>query len=351
MSEQRRPYARDAGLLVVAFVATLVLLAGVVVAVNSRPPIETGTGASAATPTAGATTGPSDTVPPAPASGEPTPSLPGGSLPSIEPPEDDPVLVGAADIAYCSHDEDEATARLLDEIPGTVFAAGDNAYGRGTERQFRECYGQTWGRHLDRTRAVPGNHDYDTDEGAPYREYFGDASLGPDGETWYSFDLGTWHVVMLDSNCTHVDCEDDSDQVRWLTEDLAASDAECTVAIFHHPRFSSGFHGDDRDVAPFWDVLYEAGADVVLNGHDHDYERFAPQDPDANEDRRAGLRQFIVGTGGAPLRGFEEIAANSELRAAIAHGVLKMTLRDGTYEWEFIATSGPFSDRGSAACH
>jgi hypothetical protein len=353
MSDQRRPYARDAGLLVVAFVATFILLAGIVVAVNSRPPIDSAASGSPgpsqpspapASPTASPAS--SDADP----SGDASPTVSSSSS-SLEPPGEDPVLVGAGDIAHCSHEEDEATAKLLDDIPGTVFAAGDLAYGSGTERQFRDCYGPTWGRHLERTRPVPGNHDYDTDEGRPYREYFGDAALGPDDETWYSFDLGTWHIVMLDSNCSHVDCEEESDQVRWLIDDLAASDAECTAAIFHHPRFSSGFHGQDRDVAPFWDALYEAGADVVINGHDHDYERFAPQDPDANEDREAGLRQFVVGTGGVPLRDFEETAANSELRAIASHGVLKFTLRDGRYDWEFIATSGPFSDRGSAACH
>ena len=350
MTNQRRPYARDAGLLIVAFVATLILLAGIVVAVNSQPPIESSASRSpgptqpASVPTSPTPLQSSDPDP----SRQPSPPI---DSPSLEPSGEDPVLVGAGDIAGCSYEEDEATAKLLDAIPGTVFAAGDLAYGSGTERQFRDCYGPTWGRHLERTRPVPGNHDYDTDEARPYRDYFGEAALGPDGETWYSFDLGTWHIVMLDSNCTHVDCEEGSDQVRWLIDDLAASDAECTAAIFHHPRFSSGFHGNDRDVAPFWDVLYEAGADVVINGHDHDYERFAPQDPDANEDRAAGLRQFVIGTGGARLRDFEETAANSELRAIVSHGVLKFTLRDGRYDWEFVATSGPFSDRGSAACH
>jgi hypothetical protein len=351
MLEDRRPLSRDLGLIVVAFVATLILLVGLFFALNSRPPIDAGAGptATASTPTSAE---PSGSAPSGSHTGDPSPSDTGDPTLSASPPsDDDPVIVAAGDIAYCNQDGDEATANLLDDIPGTVIALGDNAYGSGTVRQYDECYDPTWGRHKDRTRAVPGNHDYDTTDAGPYKDYFAESSLGPDGETWYSFDLGTWHVVALDSNCGHVDCDETSDQVRWLVDDLAASDARCTLAMWHHARFSSGFHGNDRDVAPFWDALHDAGADVVLNGHDHDYERFAPQNPDAEEDREAGIRQFVVGTGGSPLREFEETAANSELRASISHGVLTMTLRDGTYEWEFIPTDGPFSDRGSATCH
>jgi hypothetical protein len=185
-----------------------------------------------------------------------------------------------------------------------------------------------------------------------YLGYFGDAARGPDGSSWYSYDLGSWHVVVLDSECAHVDgCEAESEQGRWLAADLAESDATCTIAIWHKPRFSSGEHGNDRSVGPFWTQLYAAGADVVVNGHDHDYERFAPQDPSGREDRRRGIRQFVAGTGGTPLRTFREPVANSELRAAVAHGVLEFTLRDGSYDWEFIAIDGAISDRGTASCH
>ena len=349
MAEDRRAWPRDAGLFVVAFVATLALLAGFAVLTAQAP----GPGGS---PIAGASASPpvasgSPTTPTGSPSGSDPASQPATSPTAPASPGPSAVLVGAGDIARCSSEGDEATADLLDDIEGTVFAAGDLAYESGTPEQFRECYDPTWGRHKDRTMAVPGNHEYETPGAQGYVDYFGDAASGPDGETWYSFDLATWHVVMLDSNCDDVDCEAGSDQVAWLTEDLAASDATCTLAIWHHPRFSSGFHGNDRDVETFWDVLYDAGADVVVNGHDHDYERFAPQDPDAREDRERGLREFVVGTGGAALRPFEDTKANSELRASVSHGVFKITLHDGRYDWEFIPTEGPFSDMGSAACH
>jgi hypothetical protein len=243
------------------------------------------------------------------------------------------------------------TAALLDGIEGTVFTAGDNAYDDGTAEEFAACYHDTWGRHKARTRPAPGNHDWQ-DDLAGYFDYFGDAARGPDGDSWYSYDLGTWHVIVLDSECRKVGgCDADSRQGRWLADDLAASEAGCTVAIWHKPRFSSGEHGNDASVGPFWTGLYRAGADVVINGHDHDYERFAPQDPDGDEDRVRGIRQFVVGTGGRYLRRFGDPVANSELRAAITHGVFKMTLREGAYDWEFVPASGDFSDRGTAFCH
>ena len=252
----------------------------------------------------------------------------------------DPVLVGAGDIADCALDDDSATADLVAGIPGTVFTAGDNAYPNGTADQFRDCYGPTWGRFLDRTRPAAGNHDWETKDLAGYVGYFGTAAE-PKGVSWYSYDLGTWHVVVLDSDCSSVGgCGADSVQGRWLAADLASSTARCTLAIWHHPRFSSGEHGNDTDVAPFWRALYDAGADVVINGHDHDYERFAPQDPNAHEDRVRGIREFVVGTGGAALRTFPTTAANSELRAAVAHGVIRLVLHPSSYEWSFIPTTG-----------
>jgi hypothetical protein len=270
---------------------------------------------------------------------------------SATPASGDPVLVGAGDIADCGLDDDSATATLIDAIPGTVFTAGDNAYNDGTSDQFRDCYGPTWGRFLDRTRPAAGNHDWNTGKLAGYLGYFG-AAAGPNGTSWYSYDLGTWHVVVLDSVCSSVGgCAPDSVQGKWLTADLAGSTARCTLAIWHHPRFSSGEHGNDTDVAPFWQTLYDAGADVVINGHDHDYERFAPQDPAAQLDRDRGLREFVVGTGGAALRTFPTTAANSELRAAVAHGVIRLALHPTSYEWRFISTTGAFSDAGSGSCH
>ncbi len=188
--------------------------------------------------------------------------------------------------------------------------------------QYEDCYDPTWGRHKQRTRPLPGNHDYHTKGASAYFDYFGKAAVNADGDPWYSYDLGEWHIIALDSECEETnDCVPDSKQGRWLTADLAASDALCTMAMWHVPRFSSGFHQNDNDLDDFWRILYDAGADVIVNGHDHDYERFAPQDPDAVEDRVRGIREFVVGTGGTTLRPFEELAANSELRAARIFGV------------------------------
>ncbi len=261
------------------------------------------------------------------------------------------MLVGAGDIADCDLKGDEATATLLDGIAGTVFTAGDDAYPSGTAKQFTDCYGPTWGRHLDRTRPAPGNHDWETQDLAGYRGYFGERA-GPAGTSWYSYDLGAWHVVVLNSECGKVGgCGSDSTQGRWLAADLAASSARCTLAIWHRPRWSSGEHGNDGSMGSFWETLYRAGADVVVNGHDHDYERFAPQDPGGHEDRARGIREFVVGTGGATLREFGTTAANSELRVAGTYGVLKLTLKSNGYDWVFIPTSTDIGDSGSGPCH
>ncbi len=329
-------------LLPVVLVAALVLLLGAGAALGllgdratlpSDAPTAAPTGTSvAASPTAAPTLTPAPTP-------TPTPTLAATVT-----------LVGAGDIATCGGDNDEATAKLLDGIEGTVFTTGDNAYDSGTPEEFAECYHPTWGRHLDRTRPAPGNHDHRTEGLAGYHGYFGERAGGPD-KSWYSYELGAWHVIVLDSDCKDAGgCDLDSPQGQWLIEDLAASRAQCTVAMWHHPRFSSGFHGNDRDVDPFWRALYAADADVVLNGHDHDYERFAPQDPDANPDSR-GIRQFVVGTGGAALRDFEAPVANSIVRASISHGVLRLTLHQSAYDWQFISVDGMFSDSGSGFCH
>lgn len=346
--EDRRSVARNTGLILLAFVATLILLAGLVLVVSGRVPPSTGEGSLA--PSEGASEAPSGSLesPGQPGSPSPEPATP----PPATPSADDPVLVGAGDIGDCTTDNDEATAALLDDIPGTVFTTGDNAYPNGTKKQFDDCYDPWWGRHKARTRPVPGNHDYNTPGAAGYLEYFGDAAVNADGDPWYSYDLGEWHIIVLDSECEETnDCVPDSRQGRWLIADLAASQSVCTLAMWHVSRFSSGFHGNDKDLDAFWRILYNAGVDVVVNGHDHDYERFAPQDPDAVEDRVRGIREFVVGTGGTTMRPFEELAANSELRATGIFGVLKFTLHPGSYEWEFIPTAGDFRDSGSAACH
>lgn len=257
-------------------------------------------------------------------------------------------LVGAGDIADCDSDGDEATAALLDAIPGPVFTAGDNAYESGTAQEYATCYGPSWGRHKDRTRPTIGNHDFRTNDGGPYYDYFA-ANAGPAGLGYYSYDLGAWHVVALNSN---VDRDPGSPQLDWLSADLAANPASCTIALWHHPRFSSGDHGNDGSMGAFWDVLYDAGVDVVVNGHDHNYERFAPQSPAGSPDPQRGIREFVVGTGGKSLRSVGSPEANSEVRNDDTHGVLELTLYDSGYAWEFIPIAGQsFRDSGSGACH
>ncbi len=258
------------------------------------------------------------------------------------------VLVGAGDIAVCGSDADEATALLLDTIPGTAFTTGDNAYEDGTAQEFTDCYHPTWGRHRSRTRPSPGNHDYHTAGASGYYDYFG-ASAGDPAQGYYSYDLGAWHIVALNSN---IDLSANSPQLQWLAADLAAHPATCTAAYWHHPRFSSGMHNDDTGMQDLWQVLYDAGVDLVLNGHDHDYERFAPQTPTGALDTQRGIREFVVGTGGRSLRNFATVAANSEVRNSDTHGVLKLSLYASRYEWEFVPVAGQtFRDSGSTNCH
>jgi hypothetical protein len=263
-------------------------------------------------------------------------------------PADAVVLVGAGDIADCDTEADEATAALLDNIAGTVFTTGDNVYSSGTPEQFASCYAPSWGRHKARTRPAPGNHDYRTQKGAGYFAYFG-INAGPPGRGYYSYDLGSWHIVSLNSN---VSMKRGSAQERWLRADLAASTKRCTLAYWHHPRFSSGVHGNQKRTAPLWDALYAFGAEIVLGGHDHNYERFAPQNPDGDPDPERGIREFVVGTGGADPREFPATEPNSEVRDNTGHGVLRLTLREDGYAWEFIPVAGErFSDSGTGTCH
>lgn len=261
--------------------------------------------------------------------------------------EDDPVLVGAGDIAECGSTGAAATAGVLDTIDGTVFTVGDHAYRAGTTEEFRNCYDPTWGRHKARTRPASGNHEYRSTDGAPYYAYFGERA-GEPGKGYYSYDLGAWHIVALNSN---IAVEAGSAQGQWLRADLAAHNTTCTLAYWHVPLFSSGHHGDTPAMRAFWRVLYEFGVDVIVNGHDHDYERFTPQDPDGKADATRGIREFVVGTGGAHLRKIHGQHVNSEICDASTWGELKLTLHPTSYEWEFIpVTSGAFHDAGSAEC-
>lgn len=267
----------------------------------------------------------------------------------------DPVLVGAADVASCDDLAGaEATAKLLDKIAGTVFVAGDLAYPDGSDADFANCYGPTWGRHRARTRPAPGNHEYHQDGASAYAQYFG-AQAGDPSKGYYSYDLGQWHIVVLNSECEAVaGCTETSPQGQWLKQDLAQHPAGCTLAYWHKPLFSSGAkHGNDPGMRPFWQILYTAGADVVINGHDHDYERFAPQAPNGAGDPAHGIREFVVGTGGKNShRIFSTPKPNSESRNAEAFGVLKLTLHPRGYDWEFVPEAGHiFSDSGSDVCH
>jgi hypothetical protein len=263
------------------------------------------------------------------------------------------ILVGAGDVADCKDlSGAEATAKLLDQIPGTVMVPGDLAYPGGTREDFT-CYDKTWGRAKSRTRPAPGNHEFHSSGATPYFNYFG-AAAGDLKTGYYSYELGTWHIIVLNSECKDVGgCESGSPQEKWLRADLGAHPAACTLAYWHKPLFSSGSaHGDDPTVKPLWQALYEANADVIVNGHDHDYERFAPQTPDGAPDTQRGIREFVVGTGGKNHRPFGDVKPNSEVRDATAFGVLKLTLKAGAYEWQFVPEAGKtFTDSGSGVCH
>jgi 3',5'-cyclic AMP phosphodiesterase CpdA len=275
-------------------------------------------------------------------------SGPGGGAPS-----NDPVIVAAGDIASCSTTADDATARLAARTPGTVAALGDDAYPSGSPSQYKDCYGPTWGRFKARTRPAPGNHEYILSQrAAGYFGYFGSAAGGRDG--WYSYEVGPWHVIVLNSVCDLVGgCGAGSRQAKWLKADLAAHPTRCTLAYWHHPRFSSGQrHGDSPFMAPLWKILDNAGADVVLSGHDHGYERFAPKTADGRIDRAHGIREFVVGTGGAEPYPFDPPERGSERRQTGTYGLLKLSLTRRGYSWRFLRAAGkPFSDSGSARCN
>jgi len=259
------------------------------------------------------------------------------------------VFVGAGDIASCSSTGDEATATLLDGISGTVFTLGDNAYETGSVSEFSNCYNPSWGRHKTRTRPAPGNHDYGTAGAAGYYGYFGSAAGNP-ATGYYSYDLGEWHIIALNSNLAN---GTGSAQEQWLRADLAASTKSCTLAYWHHPRFSSGFeHGSDVSLQALWQALYDANADVILSGHDHDYERFAPQTPAGVADATRGIREFVVGTGGRSHYSLGTVQANSQVFNGTTYGLLKLTLSPGAYSWQFVPVSGgTFTDSGTGSCH
>jgi uncharacterized protein YjdB len=259
------------------------------------------------------------------------------------------VLVGAGDISDCGNDNDEATAKLLDGIAGTVYTTGDNAYSDGTATEYANCYNPTWGRHKTRTRPSPGNHDYHTSGASGYYGYFGSLA-GPSSRGYYSYDVGDWHIISLNSE---VSMSAGSTQEQWLRADLAASTKQCTLAYWHKPRFSSGTnHGSESAAQPLWQALYDFHAEIVLNGHEHNYERFAPQTPTGTADATNGIREFVVGTGGESHYTGNSPIANSQVFNGSTFGVLKLTLGAGTYSWQFVPVAGQsFTDSGSGTCH
>jgi acid phosphatase type 7 len=256
------------------------------------------------------------------------------------------VLVGAGDIAVCGFSNAERTAAILDGIDGTVFLAGDNAYPDGTLKQYEECYGPTWGRHKSRTKPSPGNHDYNTPGAAGYFAYFGDLA-GPQGRGYYSYRLGAWQVLSLNSN---VPASRGSAQYEWLRGELSSDRSTCRLAYFHHPVFNSGFDGNIDRMKHVVELLEEYRTEVVVAGHAHNYERFAPQNS-RGEPSAVGIRHFTVGTGGSAFTPLLRSQPNSEIFNGDTIGVIKFILNPNSYSWEFIPAVGwNFRDSGAASC-
>lgn len=266
-----------------------------------------------------------------------------------------PVLIAAGDIGDCGRPGDNATADLIENIAGIVMPLGDNAYPSGTRSEFDNCYAPTWGRQKDRTYPVAGNHDYYTEGAAGYYDYFG-AAAGDPAKGYYAFTVGSWRVLVLNTGTERPSfIEAGSTQEQWLRAELAAATQQCVLAVFHHPRFTmiQGRPVQRPEVQALWDALYEFGADLVLNGHDHAYMRFGPQKPDGTADGAFGIRQITVGTGGGEgLYAFGPDAPNIQAKNNDTFGVLKVTLRAGGYDWRFVPVAGKtYTDTGSGNCH
>jgi acid phosphatase type 7 len=279
----------------------------------------------------------------------------GGSGGQTPPPERVFTVAAAGDIADCDGDEPvltskyAKTAALVSPQDALVLTLGDTTYPLGEPIEFSTCFNPTWGVFKDRIRPAPGNHEYYTAGAAGYYDYFG-AAAGPDRRGYYSFDHGGWHFISLNSN---IDAAPGSAQYQWLMADLASSRATlCTIAYWHYPVFSSGWHGNIAQMVKVYDALQAAGVDIVLSGHDHDYERFAPQTASAVADPVRGIRAFVVGTGGSELYSLDAPRPNSEVRNNTSHGILRLTLGEGRYSWQYVPIAGDsFSDAGSDNCH
>jgi acid phosphatase type 7 len=289
-----------------------------------------------------------------------------GPVETVAAKTNPPIIAAAGDIACAPNEIPPAgsafvdkkcrmqdTATLLQSEPfSAVLALGDLQYQKGELENFQASYDRTWGKVKAITRPAPGNHEYYTPGATGYYSYFG-AIAGNPNQGYYSFNLGEWHMIALNSNCDAIGgCGAGSPQEKWLKADLTASPAQCTLAYWHHPRFSSGLHSNNASTDALWRALYEAKADVILTGHDHNYERFAPQTPDAKSDSNRGIRQFVVGTGGMSLRELRTVQPHSKARNTQAYGILKLTLKPKSYDWQFIPIPGQtFTDSGSGTCN
>jgi acid phosphatase type 7 len=264
----------------------------------------------------------------------------------------DAILLAAGDIARCGASGSAATAKIINKYPtGAVALMGDNAYESGSATEYATCYDPVWGSFIGRTHPAPGNHDFITTGGTGYYGYFG-AAAGKPGQGYYSYNLGAWHMIVLNSTCGDAGgCGASSAQGKWLKADLAAHPAVCTMGYWHHPLFSSGEWGDNTSMQPLVQLLYNAGADVMLGGHDHDYERFAPQNPQGGLDTAKGIVQFVAGTGGSNNTPWTIVQPNSIIRQNTDFGILMFTLHATSYDWQFIPVSGSFKDSGTASCH
>jgi hypothetical protein len=287
---------------------------------------------------------PADAAPPLDAAGPPD----AGPIPSPPPPA---VLYAVGDVGDCNKETDTATGLLLDGSPDPIALLGDIAYPNGSAANFSDCFHPVWGRHRPRIRPSPGNHEYVTPGAAGYYAYFG-AAAGDPTKGYYSYDLGGWHIVSLNSNCSDVSCAAGGAQERWLRQDLAANPRLCTMAYWHHPRFNSGSHGNSTNVTPLYQALLDHGADLVLNGHEHGYQRWVAMDASGAAVPN-GIVEIVAGTGGTGLVGFSGTKpANTVVRNATTNGVLKLTLRESGYDYEFKPVAGQaFTDLGTANCH
>jgi hypothetical protein len=256
------------------------------------------------------------------------------------------VLLATGDIGVCGSAAAVGTGQMLDELEGTILAVGDMAYRHGTAQEFETCYDPVWGRHKARTRPAPGNHEYESAAAQPYFDYFG-SQAGPSGQGYYSFKSGDWLVLSLNSN---LPVGNTTAQALWIRSELTANTSRCALAYFHHPLYSSGPNGDNARLAGLWQLLYENGVDVIVSAHEHLYERYAPMSPDGQRNDTRGIRQFIVGTGGAGLYTVMRAHPQSEIQV-IAHGMLKLTLAAQSYSWEYLQLGGGKSDVGNDACH